>query len=153
MHDRADVSDSFTQLVACFERELAEVSFPAVDLAILRQAAAEHEDRCAALTEAELALEAARAALAEQDAELTGLRGRALAYAKIYARDDAALLEELEGLAPKRKATRRSRPKASRPSTRKAKGAAGGVDGTPTVVAVERGSLAGAVPVEVAQAS
>jgi hypothetical protein len=106
------------QILALFRKELAEVQFPDLDLAVLEHA---EEAVLAAQVEVERVeaqLEAARIARAEQLAELETKAERALAYARVFASGDADLTARLaeaelgrkksapdsEGAQPKRRA-------------------------------------------------
>lgn len=112
-----------------FDNELAGVKFPDVDQKVLQDSA----ERVFALAEevsrAEASLQAARDALQEGVDQLVGRCQRALAYARVYAEEDADLSRRLDAIAlpkaPRRaaeredgegegqKAPRRGRPRAA----------------------------------------
>ncbi len=82
-----------------FGAELKGVKFPGLDAAHLADGAAKVRERVEEVTLAEEALATARAALEQAQETLSQTAARALAYARIYAETDEALLQKVEGLA------------------------------------------------------
>jgi hypothetical protein len=116
-------------LLEVFARELSGVKFPDVDAAVLKEAAERVKEKAQAVERAREALEEARRVLAEGQEALRQKGQRALAYARVYAEDDAELSAKLEAIhlaRPARKEEaaqgeesapkRRGRPPRSRPS-------------------------------------
>jgi hypothetical protein len=86
--DVADpISPSVKALVELFKNELAAVTFPGVDVAILEQLMTDVQTYTEAAIKAEAALEAARTALRESEEVLAVKTQKALAYARVYAED------------------------------------------------------------------
>lgn len=90
------IPESVQQLIALFERELSGVEFPEVGAGPLAQAAAEVEAAVRHCESARAELAAAEEALESSRNAVVRLAERGLAYAKVYAADDAALTEALE---------------------------------------------------------
>jgi hypothetical protein len=85
-------------VLALYERELAEVRFPDLELATLEAAAARlHAAHAEAAARAEALREAEQAVAAEEQA-LVGLAERALAYARIFAGGNAELSAEVAAI-------------------------------------------------------
>ena len=72
-------------VIELFANQLAKVTFPDVDAALLRRQADEVRAEAAALTRAREALDAAQQKLADRAAMLGDTVARGLAYARIYA--------------------------------------------------------------------
>lgn len=86
--DVADpVSPSIKALVELFKNELAAVTFPGVDGAMLEQLIGDVQRNTHAVVQAEAAVEAARAALRDSEEALAVKSQKALAYARVYAED------------------------------------------------------------------
>ncbi|XXF78435.1 hypothetical protein P2318_01380 [Myxococcaceae bacterium GXIMD 01537] len=85
-------------LLELFHQELAQVKFPDVDGAVLREAAARVRERAEEVARAQAALEAARQALQETQEALLQKGQRALAYARVFAEDDAELSTKLDAV-------------------------------------------------------
>lgn len=103
------ISPALQDLLKLFGQELAAVKFPELDRAVLEEAAEKVKDKAAELARAQAALEAARQALYESQEALLQKGQRALAYARIFAEEDAELSAKLEGISlprPVRKALR-----------------------------------------------
>ena len=103
------ISPALQDLLKLFGQELATVKFPELDRAVLEEAAERVKDKAAELARAQAALEAARQALYESQEALLQKGQRALAYARIFAEEDADLSAKLEGISlprPVRKALR-----------------------------------------------
>jgi hypothetical protein len=81
-----------------FRGPLEAVRFPDVDRAALDLGERELLDAQVALEEAELALERARAVVLERSGALAARAQRALAYARVFAEDDAALRERVSAI-------------------------------------------------------
>jgi len=81
-----------------FENELAELKFPDIDQSVLKEAARCVDERAEVLLRAEAALQAARESLYDSQELLLQKCHRAVAYARIYAEEDAALLERLDAI-------------------------------------------------------
>src|SRR5689334_6443195 len=96
--DLDPIAPSLQAVLSLFELELAEVKFPGLDASVLQKTAAEVKDRAAVVATAREALEVARQGLLESQEALMLRSQRALAYARVFAEDDAALLEKLEML-------------------------------------------------------
>jgi len=92
-----------------FTTSLADVRFADVDGETLRRFAAEVETSAEAVAVAQAALDAARDALQEKQDTLLQQTQRALAYARVYAEGDDALIGQLDAVSLPR-AARRSRP-------------------------------------------
>lgn len=92
------VPPSVQAVVELFGSSLRDVSFPDVDAAALEAAVAELRARQEVVRQAEVALEAARQAREQSLDELVQKAEKALAYAKIYAANDAELMVELTTL-------------------------------------------------------
>jgi hypothetical protein len=82
-----------------FDNELAGVKFPDLDQHVLQESAERVFSLADEVTRAEASLQAARDALQEGVDQLVGRCGRALAYARVYAEDDADLLRRLDAVA------------------------------------------------------
>ena len=103
------ISPALQDLLKLFGQELATVKFPELDRAVLEEAAERVKDKAAELARALAALEAARQALYESQEALLQKGQRALAYARIFAEEDAELSAKLEAISlprPVRKAPR-----------------------------------------------
>jgi hypothetical protein len=85
-------------VLALYERELAEVRFPDLELATLEAAAARLQAAHAEAAARAEALRAAEQAVAEEEQALVGLAERALAYARIFAGGNAELSAEVAAI-------------------------------------------------------
>lgn len=92
------VPPSLQAVLELFENELAHLKFPDLDRAVLEAAAERVEAQAAALRQAEAALLATREALQDTLDALQHKCQRALAYARIYAEDDAELSGRLDAV-------------------------------------------------------
>ncbi|WP_309889701.1 hypothetical protein [Archangium sp.] len=92
------ISPAMRALLEVFSTELSEVKFPDVDAEVLDEAAARVKAQADAVTQAQVALEAARQALGESQEALLQKGQRALAYARVFAEEDAALSTKLEAI-------------------------------------------------------
>jgi ElaB/YqjD/DUF883 family membrane-anchored ribosome-binding protein len=92
-----------------FTTSLADVRFADVDGETLLRFAAEVETAAEAVAAAQATLDAAREALQEKQDTLLQQTQRALAYARVYAEGDDALIAQLDAVSLPR-AARRSRP-------------------------------------------
>jgi len=99
-----------------FQDQLAPVTFGGLETGVLALAAENVRAAAAAVAAAEAAAEAAHAALAERQEELALKAQRALAYARIYAEDDPALLDKVEAIALPRAGRRLAREEETGPS-------------------------------------
>ena len=81
-----------------FQGKLAPLSFGGLEANVLGRAADAVHAAASALEDAEKKAEQARLALAEKQEELATKAQRALAYARIYAEEDADLATDLEGI-------------------------------------------------------
>ncbi|MBJ6760509.1 hypothetical protein JGU66_07020 [Myxococcaceae bacterium JPH2] len=107
--DNDSISPALRALLELFATDLAEVRFPDLDTAVLGDAAALVRERAEVVARAQAALEAARQGLQESQDALLQKGQRALAYARVFAEEDAALSEKLEGIhlpRPMRKASK-----------------------------------------------
>jgi hypothetical protein len=103
------ISPALQDLLKLFGQELATVKFPDMDRGVLEEAAAGVKEKAEAVAKAQAALDAARQSLHESQEALLQKGQRALAYARIYAEDDAELSEKLDAISlprPMRKAPR-----------------------------------------------
>lgn len=116
--------------MALFERELSGVEFPEVSTGALAQAAAEVQAAARQCDRLRAELAAAESALDSSRNALVRLAERGLAYAKIYAAEDAALAATLEAIrfgaarAERGRVTRKRRAAAAEADTRDAGAAA-----------------------------
>jgi hypothetical protein len=85
-------------VLALFEAELATLQFPDLDRHSLADCAEAVRAQAAEVEEARSLLEAARATLEARRAELTAHARKGLAYARVFARDDPALLQRLDAI-------------------------------------------------------
>jgi len=113
---RDPVGPSLVALLDLFGAHAKALCFPDIDHGTLEGLADEVRDAAAEVTRSEQALAEARAELERRRAALRQRAERGLAYAKIYAQDDTALREQLEGIdlapastPPQRKSKRGSR--------------------------------------------
>lgn len=121
----SDVSPtpSIDALVALFEAELGDVSFPGASLADLTAQRATLEDARAQVETLRRELDDALAGYQRTRALLQGTAERGHAYASVYAKDHPELLEKLTGIrfgeeTPKRRKKRDKSVKANAPATR-----------------------------------
>jgi hypothetical protein len=98
-------------LLDLFATALSEVRFADLDAQTLARAAADVESAAADVATAQAMLDRARNGLREQHELLIQCAQRALAYARVYAENDASLAERIESIAlPKPvRAARRTR--------------------------------------------
>ncbi|RKH23492.1 hypothetical protein D7Y13_28080 [Corallococcus praedator] len=102
------ISPALRGLLELFATDLADVKFPDVDTEVLGEAAVQVRQKAEAVARAQAALDAARQALNESQESLLQKGQRALAYAKVFAEDDAELGAKLEAIhlpRPTRKAS------------------------------------------------
>lgn len=85
-------------LLELFATELADVKFPLVDAELLSRSTDEVRAAADQVSRAEAALGAARALLAERQEALLVRAQRALAYARVFAEEDAGLSPRLEAI-------------------------------------------------------
>jgi hypothetical protein len=102
------VSLAIQTILDLFATDLAEVRFADLDAKALERVATDVKSAADVVASAELALEAARAALQEKQDALLQHTQRALAYARVYAENDEAMSVRLEAITLPRP-TRRSR--------------------------------------------
>jgi hypothetical protein len=95
---RDPVSEPIAALIDVFGAHAAGLCFPDVDHATLEGLAAELRQAAAEVERCERALQQARQVLDERRDALRARAERGLAYARIYADDDQALREQLEGI-------------------------------------------------------
>jgi ElaB/YqjD/DUF883 family membrane-anchored ribosome-binding protein len=81
-----------------FENELATLKFPDIDQAVLSEAAHAVHEHAESVARAEAALQAAREALQESQELLLQKCQRAVAYARVYAEENAALCDKLDAI-------------------------------------------------------
>lgn len=93
------VPGSIQSLVQLFQDELSGVKFPDVDADVLEKAVEKVRSASIALAEAEAIVEAAREQLTDAQEALFHKGQRALAYARVFAEEDAALAAKLDSLA------------------------------------------------------
>ncbi|RKH56616.1 hypothetical protein [Corallococcus aberystwythensis] len=92
------ISPALRALLELFATDLADVKFPDVDTAVLGESAAHVREKAELVARAQAALDAARHALNESQESLLQKGQRALAYAKVFAEDDADLGAKLEAI-------------------------------------------------------
>lgn len=95
---RDPVSEPLAALIEVFGAHAAALCFPEVDHATLEGLAAELRQAAVEVERQERALLQARQLLDERRDALRARAERGLAYARIYAEDDEALREQLEGI-------------------------------------------------------
>ncbi|WP_224372019.1 hypothetical protein [Hyalangium versicolor] len=103
------ISPALQDLLKLFGQELSQVKFPEMDRAVLEQAAERVKEKAEEVARAQAALEAARQSLYESQEALLQKGQRALAYARIFAEEDAELSAKLDAISlprPARKAPR-----------------------------------------------
>ncbi len=98
------------QLIEVFDAHLADLQFPGVTAALLNQRADETERTATALAAAEAVVNQARREHADAYGSLKMAAERGIGYARVYASDDAELLEQLEAIDLQDKARRRRLP-------------------------------------------
>ena len=103
------INTPIQSLLDLFSSDFRDVSFAGLDVAVLEEAAKRVNAEAEAVARAEAALEAARLQLAEGQETLLAKAQRALAYARIYAEEDAALSERLDAIVLPRSLRRVSR--------------------------------------------
>ncbi|RKG56156.1 hypothetical protein D7X30_24435 [Corallococcus sp. AB011P] len=92
------ISPALRALLELFATDLADVKFPDVDTAVLGESAAHVREKAEAVARVQAALDAARQELNESQESLLQKGQRALAYAKVFAEDDAELGAKLEAI-------------------------------------------------------
>jgi hypothetical protein len=103
------LAPALRELLDVFERELADVHFPGVDRKVLHDLATQVEGEGQRVEALRLQLEDAQNILSDAQTRLVRAAELGLAYARVYAADDAALQERLSTLhvggepAPKRR--------------------------------------------------
>jgi len=104
------LAPALRELLDVFERELAEVQFPGVDRTVLHDLAEQVESEGQRVEELRQQLEEAQSILGDAQSKLVRAAELGLAYARVYAAEDAALLDRLSSLhvgasepAPKRR--------------------------------------------------
>jgi hypothetical protein len=108
------ISASVQSVLQLFQGPLAHVRFADIDAAGLSQLAAEVEAAATEVNRQEAAVAELRQTLIQRQDALLGLAQQALAYARVYADNDEALLEELNRITLPRA------PKPRKPSSPKA---------------------------------
>ena len=83
------------EFITLFKQELPTVTFPDVTVSILETLATKIRENAQALQEALALAEEARKTLEASQQDLLLKSARGLAYAKVYAEDNAALMESL----------------------------------------------------------
>lgn len=94
--DPSPIPEAVQSLCALFAEELANVKFPDVDHAVLRDASEQVIAAAEAVARAEAVLLVAREQLAEQQEALLHKSQRALSYAQVFAEENAPLSEKLQ---------------------------------------------------------
>jgi hypothetical protein len=92
------LSPAIRELLSIFEGELAKVQFPNVSAKILGDLAAQVSDESERVETLRQQLDAAQANLSEAQQKLVRTAELGLAYARVYAADDATLLDRLAEL-------------------------------------------------------
>lgn len=107
------ISPAMRALLEVFSTDLSEVKFPDVDGEVLEEAASRVKAQAEAVAQAQAALEAARQALGESQEALLQKGQRALAYARVFAEEDAALSTKLEAISLPKAGRKLARPDGS----------------------------------------
>lgn len=89
------VAPAVLELVEVFEERGADLKFPDLDAKVLQDAVCEVERAAAEVQRLEAELERARELLSSRQEGLHGKAQRALAYARVFAEEDAELSERL----------------------------------------------------------
>ena len=105
------ISPPIQSVLELFQGPLANVRFADIDAAGLAKLAAEVEAAGAEVEQQEQRLTELRQLLAQRQEALLALAQQALAYARVYAENDEALLEELNRIALPRPASRAAKPR------------------------------------------
>lgn len=92
------IASAVQAVLDLFDGELGDLKFPDLDQSVLQEAAIAVHEKAEAQARAEAALLAARESLQESQEALLHRCQRALAYARIYAEDNAELLARIEGI-------------------------------------------------------
>ncbi len=92
------LSPAIRELLSIFEGELAKVQFPNVSAKILGDLAAQVSDESERVETLRQQLDAAQATLGEAQQKLVRTAELGLAYARVFAADDANLLQRLADL-------------------------------------------------------
>jgi len=92
------LSPAIRELLSVFEGELADVHFPGVDRKVLVELAAQVEGEGRRVEELRQQIEEAQSLLTDAQQKLVRAAELGLAYARIYAAEDAALLSRLSDL-------------------------------------------------------
>lgn len=92
------LSPAIRELLSIFEGELAKVQFPNVSAKILTDLAAQVSSESERVEALRQQLDAAQSNLAEAQQKLVRTAELGLAYARVYAADDATLLDRLADL-------------------------------------------------------
>jgi len=106
---RDPVAQPFVALMDVFGAHADTLRFPDVDHVMLEELAGQVREAATEVAQCEQALAHARRALDERQAVLRLRAERGMAYAKIYAEDDATLLAQLDeiDLSPRKTAAKR----------------------------------------------
>lgn len=105
-HNDPAIPQGAQAVLELFEGELSGLKFADVDRKVLTEAADEVRARAEEVRRAEAVLQAAREALQEGQDNLLHKCQRGLAYARIYAEEDADLTRRLEAISLPRKGGR-----------------------------------------------
>jgi len=97
LHDHP-VPAPIQTVLELFENELATLKFPDIDQAVLSEAAHAVYQHAESVARAEAALQAAREALQESQELLLQKCQRAVAYARVYAEENAVLCDKLDAI-------------------------------------------------------
>lgn len=103
------IPSAIQEVLDLFQTQLAPVTFGGLEAGVLTTGAEAVRLAAAALIEAEASAEEARNVLLEKQDELAQKAQRALAYARIYAEDDPALLATVESISLPRSARRNAK--------------------------------------------
>lgn len=126
------IASSLQAVLDLYEGELGDLKFPDLDQAVLQEAALIVHEKAEAQARAEAALLSAREALQESQEALLHRCQRAMAYARVYAEDNAELLARLEGIELPRSGRARSSMAQSAPGGEQRTAARRTRRGTPT---------------------
>ncbi len=92
------LSPAIRELLSVFEGELADVQFPGVSARVLTELAGQVADETQRVEALRTQLDEAQATLSEAQQKLVRVAELGLAYARVYAAEDAALLARLSDL-------------------------------------------------------
>lgn len=120
--DTDPVAAPLREVIAIFGDELQGVRFPDVDAAVLADDVRVVEEAAAEVARAEAALEAARRVLDDAQDALLGRASKAVAYGRVFAIGNDALMARLDGITLPRPRARGAAPTAPSAEVAKRRG-------------------------------